>query len=593
MVIRIEENTRKMGLARWRGKLPKAHRNRRDPRVSQCYCRRRMSMVTPFHPKRIVCPGRHLLGVLLGFALCLPAAAQDDIRLPDLGSSADALISDQDAQSYGAAMVRQMRALNLVVEDPQLEDYINDLGHRLSSSSDKPKQHYSFFIVKDPQINAFAAPGGYIAVNSGLITITQSQAELASVIAHEIGHITQNHLQRAFEASKKDAPLMALVLLGAIAAGAGSSGDAASAILLGGQGALAQKQINFTRKDETEADRVGIQTLAKAGFNPEAMAEFFGRMADTMRTGSAGDVPSLLQDHPVTTTRISDAKARAGALEARQKEQPRGSTLNAAQWSRMTAPIAYVRDPIGLLSPKVSIGDRVDTYDLMRERVRVLAGDAGQLSTYYAANLKNNRGFDTPANRYGYALALTRSGRSHLAVAQLQALLKDFSSSMPLRLALADAQFQDNQQGAALALYARLNAESPRDAAVTLPYAKALIALKDKSQGLKAAGLLRPQLETSEDPDLYRTYAQATALAGQDARSGEAYADVSYLSGRPFDALEQLKRLLRRDDLDYYARSRIQARIADLTPLVLELRKRKIDTPDNPDRDRRTGPQNG
>ena len=135
-------------------------------------------------------------------------------------------------------MLRQMRALDMVVDDPLLDDYINDLGYRLVASSDKPKEHFAFFIVKDPEINAFAAPGGYIAVNSGLITITHNESELAGVIAHEIGHITQNHLQRAFEDSKKDAPLMALVLLGAIAAGAGShAATPPMAVLAGGQGA--------------------------------------------------------------------------------------------------------------------------------------------------------------------------------------------------------------------------------------------------------------------------------------------------------------------------------------------------------------------
>lgn len=531
-------------------------------------------------------PFSHLLAIVLGAGFCLPAAAQSDIRLPDLGSSADALISHQDAQNYGASMVREMRALNMVVDDPLLEAYINDLGHRLSAASAKPKDHFSFFIVKSPEINAFAAPGGYIAVNSGLITITQSEAELASVIAHEIGHITQNHLQRAFEASKKDAPLMALVLLGAIAAGAGAgAGDAAGAILMGGQGLLAQKQINFTRKDEVEADRAGIQTLANAGFDPDAMAEFFERMSDTMRTGSGGDdVPALLQDHPVTGNRISDAKSRASALIAMQKERPQSSTLSAAQWSRITAPMAYVHDPSALVAAPQTQPGSVSTYQLMRERVRVLSGDPGRLAKYYAKNLADGNGFDTPVNRYGYALALTASGRSDKAVDQLQGLLAQHPENNVLRLAMADAQFQTGQYAKALAIYQALNEQSPRDPAIVLPYAKALLRSDTKTASSQAEALLRPMLDDSDDPDVYRTYARASAAAGKPARAAEADADASYLSGRPFDALQQLKRVLARDDLDYYARARIQARIADLTPLVMELSKRKVQTPDNPDR---------
>lgn len=525
-----------------------------------------------------------LLAALVSACLAFGTGAQEDIRLPDLGSSADALISPQDAQDYGASMLRQMRSMDMVVDDPLLDDYLNDLGYRLVAGSDKPKEHFAFLIVKDPEINAFAAPGGYIAVNSGLIAITQSESELAGVIAHEIGHITQNHLQRAFEDSKKDAPLMALVLLGAIAAGSGAhSGDSSMAVLAAGQGLIAQKSINFTRKDEVEADRVGIQTLANAGYDPRAMASFFERMQDTLRAGAGGDsdIPELLQTHPVTLSRISDAKARAGALLAQQKLRPSGSTLQRSQWEKATAPIAYVKDPTALLAAPGKSG--LDTYALMRERTRVLAGDATQLSLYYGTNLQKMAGFDTPANRYGYALALSRSGRGAQAASELEPLLRAHPDNLILELALADAQLQAGERAPALARYARLNTRSPHNRAVALAYAKALTAGGDTGQAADAARLLRPFLDNADEPEIYQSYARASDKAGDSVRAGEAYADASYLSGRPFDAMEQLKRLLKRDDLDYYARARIRARISDLTPLVLELRKRKVQTDDNPD----------
>lgn len=528
-------------------------------------------------------PPLRLLTTLLCAALASTVSAQHDVRLPDLGSSANALISPSEAQDYGASMLRQMRALNMVVDDPLLDDYINDLGYRLVASSDKPKDHFSFFIVKDPEINAFAAPGGYIAVNSGLMTITRDESELAGVIAHEIGHITQNHLQRAFEDSKKDAPLMALVLLGAIAAGAsGHSGDAPIAVLAGGQGLLAQKSINFTRKDEIEADRVGIQTLSKAGFDPNAMAGFFQRMQDVLSAGAGGeDVPALLQTHPVTTARISDANARAGALIAAQKQRASTSVLDRQQWEKSTAPIAFVKDPTTLLAP--SRPDKLNNYALMRERVRVLAGDATRMATYYASSLHAQHGFDTPANHYGFALALTRSGRGTLAIDQLQPLLKSHPENLVLKLALADARLQAGQRAQALAIYAELNTGSPRNRAVALAYADALTAGGDKDQARLAANMLRPLLDNASEPEIYSTYARASDKAGDSVRAGEAFADASYYSGRPYDAMEQLKRLLKREDLDYYARVRIQARIAELTPLVMELNKRRIKTEDRPD----------
>ena len=509
-------------------------------------------------------------------------AAQDDVRLPDLGSSANALISDQDAQDYGASMLREMRSLDMVVDDPLLDQYINDLGYRLVASSAKPKDHFSFFVARDPVINAFAAPGGYIAVNSGLLLITDNESELAGVIAHEIGHITQNHLQRSFEDSRKNAPLLALVLLGAIAAGSAGAGGA---VLAGGQGMLAQKEINFTRKDETEADRAGIQTLSNAGFDPNAMAAFFERMQDTMRAGSAEDrdVPELLQSHPVTLSRIADAKARAGALIALQKQRPSASTLDRRNWATTTAPIPYVKDATALLRRDAGHATTLERYPLMRERVRVLAGDAPRLATYYADSLATRHDFDTPANHYGYALALTRSGRGDKAVEQLQPLLKSWPGDPVLRLGMADAKFQGGHRAEALAIYAGLNSESPRNRAVALAYAKALTDGGSKADAVQAADMLRPLLDNNDEPEIYVSYARASDKAGDAIRAAEAFADASYLSGRPFDAMEQLKRLLQRKDLDYYARARIQSRIADLTPLVMELRKRRVQTDDNPD----------
>lgn len=531
-------------------------------------------------------PFPRLLLLAAATAATFVAGAQDAVRLPDLGSSANALISPREADDYGAQMLRQMHALDLTLDDALLDQYINDLGFRLVAASARPKDHFQFFIVRDTQINAFAAPGGYIGVNAGLINITQDESELAGVIAHEIGHITQNHLFRAFEASKKDAPLLALVLLGAIAAGAGGAGgDAAAGVLMGGQGLMLQRQINFTRKDEIEADRAGIQTLTNAGYNPEAMADFFGRMQDTLRVGEGEEaVPALLQTHPVTLDRISDARARARVLEAGQKDRPKLPTLDKATWEKNTAPVIYVRDPTTLAGTggvvqKDSAGD---TYALMRERVRVLSGDAGKLASYYATNLKR-KDFDTAANRYGYAVALTRTSRGSQAIEQIQPLLAAQPNSVVLRLAMADACMDAGRYGDAMSIYKALHANSPRNVAVLLGYAKALAVQGSQASAQQAAGLLRPMLDNSDDPDIFRTYAQASERAGDGVRAAEAYANAAYLSGRPFDAMEQLRRLLKRDDLDFYQRSRIQSQIADLTPLLLELRKRRVATDDNPD----------
>ncbi|HET8554003.1 MAG TPA: M48 family metalloprotease [Rhodanobacteraceae bacterium] len=539
---------------------------------------------------------RQLATGLLGACLAIvsgAAGAQDHVRLPDLGGSAQAMLSPQEARQYGASMLHQMRAMHMVLDDPLVHDYLNDVGYRLVAHSDKPTQKFTFFVVNTQVINAFAAPGGYIGVNAGLIDLTHSEDELAAVMAHEIGHITQHHLERAFEASKKDAPLMALVLLGAIAAGAADSGNhgyavgyngyndgssnAAMGVLAAGMGLIQQRQINFTRKDEIEADRTGIQTLAAAGYNPEAMASFFQRMEETL--GGEGNVPALLQTHPVTLNRIADAKARARMLDS-QRENAKVPPISQKQWEKITAPIRYVSNPGELMSPgDGNHGKQIKLYALMRERVRVLSQDASKAVDYYRDRM-HRPGFDSPANRYGYALALTRDHQSGPALAQIKPLVAKYPSSLPVQLALADALDQGGHQAEALDIYARLNAGTPHDRAIVLAYADALIGDKSEAHARKAAELIKPLLNDADEPQIFETYARASEIAGSKVDAGEAWANASYLSGRPFDAMEQLRRLLKRKDLNYYQRARIQADVDQLRPILLELQKRHIQTKD-------------
>lgn len=523
------------------------------------------------------------------------AGAQEHVRLPDLGSSALAVLSPHEASQYGAQMLHQMRAMKMVLDDPLVNDYLNDVGYRLVAHSDNPRQKFTFFVVNTPEINAFAAPGGYIGVNAGLIDLTRSESELAAVMAHEIGHITQHHLERAFEASKKDAPLMALVLLGAIAAGAADSGhgygygyngygqsggDAAMGVLAAGMGLIQQRQINFTRKDEIEADRNGIQTLAAAGYDASAMAGFFQRMENAL--GGAGDnVPALLQTHPVTLNRIADAKSRARGLETRYHDR-KVPPISRQQWEKITAPISYVSNPAELTTVHDASDAGASRYALMRERVRALSMDAGKAVDYYRRHL-GEKDFDTTANRYGYALALIRNNHADQAITQLRDAVARYPDNLPLQLAMADAQAHNGQVDQALTSYARLDAASPRNRAIVQAWASALIRDKSVAHGRKAASLLKPLLDDETDePQMFAIYARASEIAGDKFNAAESWANVSYLEGRPFDAMEQLQRLLKDESLNYYQRARVQADINQLRPLLLELQKRHIETPDRP-----------
>lgn len=491
-------------------------------------------------------------------------------------------MSPQDLHDYGAAMLQEMRAYNLVLDDALLNDYINSLGWRLVASSDRPDMSFTFFIVRDDQINAFAAPGGFVAVNAGLFTAMQREDELAGVVAHEISHVQQQHILRAFEDTKKMSIPIMLGMLGVLLASSHRSDDAGMAAVMTGTSIIQQNQINFTRADEAEADRVGIQTLARAGFDPMAMAGAFQTLQKVMRVNGV-DVPEFLLDHPLDTKRIADAKARAAQLEneAAEARTKNAAAINVAQIGASLLPQLAAGAP-ALPPSTTSAMNRGEPYfELMRERTRVLsAGSATAMRTYYAANLRDDKSFDTTANRYGYALALVQAREPKLAVAELRKLTAQQPASSVLQLALANAEDQAGNNAEALSRYEKLANDFPGNRAVTQTFADALLAQADPKSAQRALGLLRPLVERyGDDPDLQKSYGRANQLAGDKVRAAEAYAEAAYLTGHAEDALNQLKALSKQSDLTYYQRSRIDARITQLTPTVLELRRRGTSAP--------------
>lgn len=561
---------------------------------------------------------RVLRGLTVLAAACaaaLAGAREQDVRLPDIGSSAAALVSPQELHDYGASALQEMRAMDYVLDDPLLADYINALGYRLVSASANPRVSFTFFVVRDEQINAFAMPGGFVAANAGLITAMGSEDELAGVLAHEISHVQQNHILRAFEDQKKMSVPILLGMLGVMIASAHRTDDAGVAAMVTGQSMMLQRQINFTRGDEAEADRVGIQTLARAGFDPNAMAGAFQALQKVMRVNGA-DVPEFLLTHPLDTKRIAEAKARAQQLGCPSPPKlaaiakPRGDGLNLdlpgtpppsaggtadatgaeAASAAATTSVDARGSGAGVL-PRVTVtacvarSDGDSYFDLMRERTRVLAaGSPTAMRAYYADNLRDDPDFDTLANRYGYALALTRAGDAKAAIGELRPLVARNPASPPLRLALAAAADQSGDKATALKTFAALAGDFPGNRAITLGYADALLAQTDADAARHALALLRPQVERhGDDPDLQKSYGRANELAGDKVRAAEAYAEAAWLTGHAEDALNQLKRLSKDADLTYYQRSRIDARITQMTPTVLERRKRDMPSSGSPD----------
>src|SRR5699024_2755808 len=243
---------------------------------------------------------------------------------------------------------------------------------------------------------------------------------------------------------------------------------------------------------------------------------------------------ALLQDHPVTLARISDAKSRARMLESEADKNGKNSLppISDKQWRKITAPVRYVTDPGELTKPASSDAEHLERYPLMRERVRVLSMDATKAVDYYQRHLRRSDN-DTPANHYGYALALTRERQPEKALVQLAPLIRKYPSSLPLQLAKADALNRSGKTSAALAIYARLNAATPHDLAIVLDDANGLIRDKSKKHALQAAELLKPLLSDADEPQIFQTYARASEIAGNTVDAGEAWANASYLSGRP------------------------------------------------------------
>lgn len=250
----------------------------------------------------------------LCFSLSLGQISPASAELPDIGEPADRTLSPREEFKLGSSFYRAMHQQESILNDPEVTTYIQSLGNRLSSGIGQ--QPFTFFVVKDSRINAFAVPGGYIGINAGLILATRNEGELAGVMAHEIAHVTQRHIARFYSGSGSKARWTQIgAVLAAIALASQGAGEGATAALYAGTAAGYQSLINHTRAHEQEADRIGIQYLAQAGFNPGDMAGFFDVMRD--QSLEADNRFEILRTHPLSANRVAEAKARAAQIGVR------------------------------------------------------------------------------------------------------------------------------------------------------------------------------------------------------------------------------------------------------------------------------------
>lgn len=464
--------------------------------------------------------------VLVGAAAAgVAAAPADPMDLPDIGSSADTVMTLREQRELGEEFMKWVRKTLDVSGDPLLTDYVQTLGNRLVSASRDQSGPYDFFVVDDPRINAFAGPSGNIGINSGLILAAETESELAAVMAHEIAHVSQHHLLRSFAAQKQMAVPAIALLIAAAVLGAAVDGQAGTAALMGAQGMLAQRQINFTRTNEEEADRIGIDTLARAGHDPFAMPGFFQKLTRASRVYDSG-APELLRTHPVTTDRIADALSRAERFGHSQK-------------------------PDSL------------RFHLARARLRALGYSRGEQAVDHFSNtLAKGRFRDETAERYGYAVALARAGRVEAAAKQLEPLLDKHPSQVELVVLKAELDRRGGDAAAAVRDLKSAVGLYPGSWPLQQAYAEALLAAGKPEQALvtlERLVALRPGIAP-----VYQLMADAAGKAGQRASSMRWRAEYLYRTGDTEPAVRQLELALRQPQLDFHTASKIQVRLDQL-----------------------------
>ena len=461
-----------------------------------------------------------------------PSSGSD---LPDLGSPSAAVLSQSDEYRLGAMVAKELRDQNGLLEDPEVSEYINGIGQRLASQSAMGGQNFHYFVVKDTSINAFAVTGGYVFINAGLILATSTESELAGVMAHETAHITQHHIARMLADQSKQSLATAAMMIGAILLGAVGGGQAAEGALAATQGMAVQHQINFTRDNEREADRVGIGYLAGAGFDPNGMGSMFETMA--RHEGLAATyIPAMLIDHPMDSDRVAEQKARAAQF------------------------------------PPVRFHDSL-SYELIRERTRVLTatGDT-DLAAQYASKIAH--GGDNLGNRYGEALALMNSNRADEAVKILTALLQQHEGLTLLYAALGQAQQKAGHMKEALATFQRADQLFPRNVPVTVRYAEALMAAGRPAEAHNM--LLDLFNNVPPTPDQIRLTALAASAAGD---AGDAYfymGEYDLENGDLMLAVQQLQLALASPHLSQIQRQRYQARLDEVRDFLASLKKRQV-----------------
>jgi len=468
-----------------------------------------------------------LLAAGLTLAVLSPAA---EIKLPDIGSPADATLSKNDEARLGRAIMAQIRNSGQVVEDPLVTEYVNEIGHRIAAQANSDGIYdFSFFVIEDPVVNAFALPGGFIGVHTGLLEATRNEDELAGVLAHEVSHVTQRHIARSIHSGQRQSIMSMAIMLGAVlAAATGAGGDAVQGAIAVAQGTAAQQQINFTRSNEYEADRVGIAALAAAGFDPQGMASFF-EVISSSNTPMEYRTPEFLRTHPVSSARIAESRSRA-------------------------------RD-----YPPVHTNDTVN-YGIARARILVASKDTPEEAIRYFE--REPYEFQSDVERYGRAVAYLKQGRNSEANKIFEELTNREPEVIAYHIGLADAQLAMEAIAESVESFERARELFPRNVPLVIHYAEALLKL---GHAKKAHEILLDLLNNvPPTPEQVRLIARAAVEAGETAEAHYYMAEYRFMIGDLVGGVNFLRQALRVPELEEIQRIRFEARIDFIREFMTE-----------------------
>lgn len=462
--------------------------------------------------------------LLAALLLWLPSAMADG--LPNLGDVSQSAITPFEEQKLGDAIMRDIHQDPSYYDDPEVTGYLNNLGYRLVAAGPDSTLNFRFFTIRDTTLNAFALPGGYIGVHTGLIIATQGESELASVLAHEIGHVVQHHLARMI-AREQQNTLPTLAALAVAVLAARSNPQVSQAAMATAQAASVQTQLDFTREHEREADRVGLQILTKAGFDTRAMPAFFNRMQQASRLYE-NNAPTYLRTHPLTSERIADIENRVAET-----------------------PYKQVRDSLD--------------FQLVRAKLRALLTPPAQAIKEFESNLQDRRYASEPAQRYGFTLALMRGQKFDSAEEQLAALRKIAPASPFIENLAAELKLAEGKTDAAIALYRNALRNYPQHRALVYGLAEALVRA---GRAAEADKFLSPRINAfTQDYRLFQIQAKVHAALNRPMLSHQAQAEAYVRLGNLTAAIEQLQIAVKQGNGDFYQQSIVEARLRELRNL--------------------------